>query len=261
MDNINVSVITVTYNNERNISDYINSLKENLNAQSEVIIVDNASNDNTLKLLEKENKVILIKNNENLGFSKACNLGAKKAKGNYLLFLNPDTKVTKGAIDKLVQFYQQSPDAGITAPKLIQFDESIQPSVRRFPSLIGAVKEYYLGSKNSFEAYVPQGSIPVSVDTVVGAAMLIKKEIFEKVGGFNEKYFMYYEDIDLCKRIKSLGLKIYYLPDAIIYHKVGDSISEKKSKWLKESAKIYHGIFQEMLLYLILRFRPRLLIT
>lgn len=255
MDNTIASVITVTYNNEGNICGYLKSLKKSLSIKTEVVIVDNASNDNTVNLLEKEKGIILIKSKENLGFSKACNLAAKRSKGKYLFFLNPDTKITKFVIEKLINFSEQTDDAGIVAPKLIQFNGLVQASVRKFPSLKGAVKEYYFGIRNSFDAYVPSGMEAISVDAVVGAAMLIKKEIFEKVGGFEEYYFMYYEDIDLCKRIKELNLKVYYLPDVAIYHTVGGSQSVMKSKWLKESARIYHGLFGEMLLYAILRLR------
>lgn len=255
MANKLLSVITVTYNNEDSILAYLESVEKNLPKNSEIIIVDNASNDTTASILENKKNIIFIKSDINLGFSKACNLAAQKASGEYLFFLNPDTKVTKESIEKLVDFYQSTPDAGIVAPKIFQDDDIVQPSVRKFPSIFGALNEYYLGIKNSYEAYVPQDLVAIEVDTVVGAAMLIKKDLFEKIGGFDENYFMYYEDIDLCKKVHSLGLKVYYVPNLQIYHKVGGSVSEQKSKWIQQSARQYHGIFGGFLLYLVLRFR------
>lgn len=255
MDNIIVSVITVTYNNENNIKEYLNALKKGIIPGTEVIIVDNLSTDKTVDILKQYKQYSVIESKENLGFAKACNLAAKKSRGKYLFFLNPDTKITKFILDKLVQFSELTNDAGIVAPKLVQYDGDIQPSVRKFPTLLGAIQEYYFGLKNSFEAYVPEGVDAIRVDTVVGAAMFMKKEVFEKVGGFNENYFMYYEDLEICKRVKQLGLGVYYLPDVIVYHKVGESISANKLLWLKRSARIYHGFFQEICLHIILKFR------
>lgn len=255
MDDIIVSVITVTYNNENNIREYLSALKKGLTSGAEVIIVDNLSTDRTVDILKQEKQFSIIESRENLGFAKACNLAAKRSKGKYLFFLNPDTKITKFVLGKLIRFSELTNDAGIIAPKLVQYDGDIQPSVRKFPTLLGAIQEYYFGLKNAFEAYVPEGVDAIRIDTVVGAAMFMKKEIFEKVGGFNESYFMYYEDLEICSRVKKLGLCVYYLPDVIVYHKVGGSISVKKLLWLKRSARIYHGFFQEICLHIILKFR------
>lgn len=255
MENKLLSVITVTYNNKDNILEYLQSIEKNLPRNSEIIIIDNASNDSTAKILEKKKNIVFIKSGTNLGFAKACNLAAQKANGEYLFFLNPDTKVFDRSIQKLLDFYEKTPDAGIVAPKIFQDDHHIQPSVRKFPSVFGAIREYYLGVKNVFDAYIPDSEDPIAVETVVGAAMLIRKDLFEKIGGFDEKYFMYYEDIDLCKKVHNLGLKVYYVPDSAIYHKVGGSVSNQKSEWIKQSARKYHGVLGEFLLYLVLRFR------
>ncbi len=255
MENKLLSVVTVTYNNADNILEYLQSVEKNIPKNSEIIIVDNASNDSTRKLLENNKNIVFISSEINLGFAKACNLAVQKASGEYLFFLNPDTKVSDNAIQKLVDFYENTPDAGIVAPKIFQDDKNVQPSVRKFPSVFGAINEYYFGVKNSYEAYVPDSKDSIVVETVVGAAILIKKELFEKVGGFNEKYFMYYEDLELCKKINDLGFKVYYVPAASIYHKVGGSFSVQKSKWIKESARKYHGYVGGFLLYLVLRLR------
>jgi len=253
MDNIKLSVITVTFNNQKNIKDYLDSLLKNLPKGSEIIIYDNHSTDRTVKLIEKQKSILLIEGSENLGFSKANNLVVRQSKGEYLLFLNPDTRVLDDAINRLLSFARGHQDCGIVAPKLIQPDGNIQPSVRKLPSIWGAFKEYFLGIKGSFEEYVTENNDPISVETVVGAVMLIKREIFNKVGGFDEKYFLYFEDLQLCKDIREIGLKVYYLPTAKVSHQVGGSSSENKLKWLKESAVKYHGSLNNFILNLVLR--------
>ena len=255
MDKILLSVVTVTYNNEEIIDVYINSLLKNLPHQSEVIILDNNSTDKTPQILRARKDIKLIESKQNLGFSKGNNLAVKSAKGEYLFFLNPDTEVLDDAIRRLLSFMSEHSDAGIVAPKLIERTGKVQPSVRKPPSLIGALKEYFLGIKNSYEAYVPKGENPQIVECVVGGAILLKRNIFEKVGGFDERYFMYFEDLELCKRIRQLGYKIYYLPEAKIIHEVGGSVSPLKKQWIVESAEIYHGKMTNFLLFILLRTR------
>ncbi len=253
MDDKLLSVITVTYNNGETIKEYLNSLEKFLPKNAEVIVVDNNSEDWTVGELEKDKNILLIKSSRNLGFSKANNMAVGKAQGKYLFFLNPDTKVLDDAINKLLEFAQSHENMGIVAPKLVEPSGKVQPSVRRLPSIFGAIKEYYLGVKKSFEPYVPQGDQVVDVESVVGGAMLIKRELFNKVGGFNEKYFLYFEDLELCRQVKKLGYKVYYLPDVAIIHRVGSSISRDKLKWIRQSEKLYHGFVKYLILYLILR--------
>lgn len=255
MANIKVSVITVTYNNEKNIGKYLNSLFDNLPDSTEVIIVDNNSADKTVDKIKTKEEVKLIKNDHNLGFAKANNQAAGEASGEYLFFLNPDTEVKSGSIEKLLKFLERNKEVGIVAPKLMQPDGKIQPSVRKLPTIWGAVKEYYLGIKNSYEAYIPRGEDPVEVESVVGGAMLIQKDLFLKLGGFSEKYFMYFEDLELCKKVKAFGFKVYYLPEVKIIHQVGASISPNKLKWIKQSQKIYFGEKSSFVLDLIFRIR------
>ncbi len=220
---IELSIITVTYNNELTIQAYLKSLFNNLPKKSEVIIIDNASTDKTVELIKNFPRVNLITSKANLGFSKGSNLGAKKAKGEFLLFLNPDTKVLTDGIKELISFAKKNPKIGIVAPKLILKNGEAQPSVRKLPTILGVIKEYYFNIKNSFCEYVPQGKDPAEVECVYGAALMIRKDIFEKLNGFDEKFFLYYEDLDLCRRLKNLNLKIIYYPKAKIEHKVGTS--------------------------------------
>ena len=252
---VKLSVITVTYNNEDTIDSYLKTFQF-LPDNSEVIIVDNNSHDRTVEKLRHYKTITVLPQDENLGFGKSCNIGVKHSKGEYLLFLNPDTKLSKNGVSELIKFYDTHPDAGIVAPKLEE-DSKTQPSVRKLPTIIGALKEYYLGMKGSYEAYAPFGDQPIAVESVVGAAVLMKRDLFNKIGGFSSKYFMYFEDLELCRQVLKQGFKVYYVPSVIFYHKVGASFSEKKNQWIQEASKKYHGYPYWLLLYLVLRLRPK----
>jgi len=206
-------------------------------------------------------RVKIIESKENLGFGKGNNLAAKEAKGEYLFFLNPDAYVQGYSLELMLNYAKENPLIGVVGPKLIEPSGQVQPSVRRLPSLIGAFKEYYLKEKNAYEAFIPQVKEAIEVESVVGASILIKKDIFNQVGGFDDKYFMYYEDLELCRKLRKLGLKVIYMPNAEVGHRVGGSVSDKKTKWLHESARKYHGIIIYFLLQLLFRFRKFLVWT
>ncbi len=203
-------------------------------------------------------EVIVIDNsNDNVGFAKGNNKGIKKAKGEYVLLLNSDTSVKKGSLDKLLEFAKSKKDAGVVGARLLNSDGSIQDSVFHFPTLGNALREFWFGEKNVFGQYAPKTNEPTIVDSVVGAAFLITPEALKKVGGLNEKYFMYFEDLDYCRKVKKVGLKVYYLPAAEIVHylgKSGEGLVEKTDQWkrLVPSSKIYHGTFVHHLINFVL---------
>lgn len=262
-----VSVIIVSYNSEDFIEKCLVSLrviaKQSL-LGSEIIVLDNGSTDKTAEIIEKFPEIKLIKSNENLGFAKGNNKAVKEASGDYLFFLNPDTEIPKPASQgeqvrddanffyELISFYGKTSDVGIVAPRLVMENGQVQSSVRKLPTILGAFKEYILGMQNEYSQYVPDGSSPVEVEMVYGAAMLIKKDLFEKMGGFNEKYFLYYEDADLCKRVRESGKKIFYHPGVSVKHLVGATKSESdKSELNYGSSFRYHGLFGFLVLQLI----------
>ncbi len=261
-----LSVIIVSYNSESFIEKCITSVLKFLPASptggfcnGKVIVIDNNSTDETVKVLEKYgNKIKLIKSLQNLGFSKGNNRAVKQAQGEYLFFLNPDTEIEQSVFDELIRFYENTTDAGIVAPKLIMPNGDIQASVRKMPTVWGAIKEFVFGIKNAYSQYAPVGKSPMEVEMIYGAAFLIKKDLFERLNGFDEKFFLYYEDADLCKRVRDLGKKIYYYPEVSIKHLVGATHSDSnKSKLSSESLTKYHGILGASILK-ILFWIPRL---
>lgn len=252
-----LSIISITYNSEGFIKNYLLSLQRSFPKNSEIIIVDNGSTDKTLEKIKqygekliKSDVLKIIPLNENFGFSRSNNMAVKKAAGEYLLFLNPDTEIIDGALNILLAF-AEGRDFGIAAPKLIEPTGMPQPSVRQLPTLWGAVKEFILGMKNSFEPYVPGGEEEVGVECVLGAAFLMRRELFLDLRGFDERYFMYFEDLDLCRRVRGIGKEIFYLPQARIKHVVGGSKETKKAEWIRQAEKIYYGSAQAYLIGLV----------
>jgi GT2 family glycosyltransferase len=248
-----VSIVIVSYNSEDFIGKCITSVLKHLPIDGEVIVLDNASTDETVKVLEKfGSKIKLIKSKENLGFGRGNNRAVKEASGDYLFLLNPDTELKSNSFNELINFYETTENVGIMAPKLVLENGEIQESVKKSPSLIGAFKEYIIGVKNAYQQYAPTSKEPIEVDMIYGAAWLIKKDLFNELYGFDERFFMYYEDADFCKRLRRKGFKIYYYPGVSIKHLVGGTKSNQdKYKLNLDSAKKYHGTIGAFILQII----------
>ena len=197
-----------------------------------------------------------IFNKTNLGFARANNQGIRIAKGKYILLLNSDTIIKKGALERLVDFAEKHSEAGVIAPRLLNSDGTIQPSCFHFPTPWRAIQEFWLGKKGAFLKYAPSEKKPLLVDAVVGAAFLVTPQARKRVGLLNERYFFYFEDLDYCRRVWRAGLKVYYLPKAEIVHLHGASskkLVQKPNEWLIESSKIYHGHWRYYLITAIIR--------
>ncbi len=238
-----VSIIIVTFNNQETINNCLDSLLK-LRNKNEIIVVDNSSTDKTFERLNKYTKEIeIIALPQNLGFSKANNLGVKYSRGDYLLFLNPDTQVLSlDSLNLLRETLESNSELGLIGPKLVLESGQTQKTVRNLPSALNAFKEYILGSKGAYDFYLPESEGLAKVESVVGACMLITKKIFLKVGGFDERYFLYYEDLQLCKDLKDKGFSIGYLSTVSFKHSLGASgKNQPTNKLLTQSAKKYHG--------------------
>lgn len=253
-----LSIIILNWNTKDLVLNCVESIiKTKPKVSYEIIVVDNGSTDGSVSALRKTERIKLIENKGNLGFSKANNRGIKKAKGKYILLLNSDTKVTEGAIDALYEFALSTPDAGVVGGELLNKDGTRQKSVFHFPTTIRAILEFWFGEKGTFALYEPKGEKPQKVDSVVGAAFLITPKARQKAGLLNEKYFMYYEDLDYCRKIQKLGLKTYFVPGAKIIHYHGASgrkITKKEFQWerLIPSSKIYHGNLVHIIINFVL---------
>src|SRR6187399_2677972 len=231
-----LSVIIVSYNSIELLENCLFSVQKAMRAiDGEIIIVDNNSNDGSKEYLpSKFPEVKFIFNNENLGFAKACNQGFKISSGNYILFLNPDTVLTETSLKDCISFFESHTDAGAVGVRMLDEKGSfLNESKRGLPSpsasfykLFG-LTAMFPGSRTFGKYY--QGHLPENennpVDVLSGAFMMVKREVFEKVNGFDESFFMYGEDIDLSLRITQQGYKNYYLGKISVTHLKGGSTS------------------------------------
>lgn len=265
-----LSIIIVNYHVENDLFECIKSIQKfNKNLNSEIIVVDNDEEKTIEKdLSRKFPKVKYVKSPGNIGYGAGNNLGLKFAKGEFLIILNPDTKMASGSLRKILSLFEDK-KIGIVAPILInnegdpyelQGTKELTPKRAIFSlSFISKLipknkiyKDYYMlgWNKNKIK----------EVDVVPGTAFIIKKDLFEKVGGFDSNFFLFFEEFDLCKRIRELGYKIYISPSLKVFHKWGAStaknnLSEKNFKksrfyYFKKNYGSMNAIFTETILRL-----------
>ncbi|OGM03122.1 hypothetical protein A2115_03465 [Candidatus Woesebacteria bacterium GWA1_41_8] len=250
-----LTVVIVSFNTKALTLEAIDSVfKNDSGLNVDVVVVDNGSSDRSPEEVEKvpNAKLKLIKNDQNLGFAKAANQGIRASSGKHILLLNSDCKLKRGCLKKLFDFAETKKDAGVIGARLLDTNGKVQPSCYFFPTVFGAVKRYF-GGGNEVDKYLPKANGPSVVDAVVFAAALITRQALERVGLLDERYFMYFEDLDYARRAKSLGLKVYYLPQAQAVHHHGASgrdIADAANQWrrLIPSSKTYHGALTHYLI-------------
>jgi len=257
-----VTIVVASYNTKELTVGCLKSIaRAKVGLKYEVIVVDNGSKDGTVEAIRRLkiaiDNLIVIENVENLGFARANNQGISKAKGRYVLLLNSDTEVKRGAIEKLREFAEEKPDVGVVGARLLNADGTMQESVFRLPTLGRTVKQYWFGQKGVLDKYVPGGENPVEVEAVVGAAFMITPEAIKKVGKLDERYFMFFEDLDYCRRARRAGLGLWYLPEAEVVHyhgKSGKGTGKSENQWrrLIRSSKIYHGLIMHYLVWFVM---------
>jgi GT2 family glycosyltransferase len=218
---MDLTIIIPSFNTKKLLQECLNSIYSSLKEaylNFEVIVVDNASTDESGKMVSKYfPKVKLIRNKENLGYARANNLAVEKAKGKYILFLNSDIKVLGNAIEKLYNFLSKNIEAEIAGGKLLNSDKSPQPSCGPFYSLPVSFAVLFLrGDKWGLTRYSP--SKVKKVDWVSGACLLMRKEVFKKIGRFDESIFMYMDEVEFLYRAGQLGYSTYFYPGAEFIH-------------------------------------------
>jgi hypothetical protein len=228
-----LSILLVNYNQKYFSRLCIESIQKSVvNFEYEIIVCDNNSTDESVEYLKEAHAhgiIKLIQPLKNLGFGKANNIAAKMAKGKYLLILNTDITVESDTIFKMIDYMKEHKDIGILGPKLVYHNGDIQPSCRRnFKFLDLFVKRTFLKKiwsfKKRYTNYLMTDFNHKSVqevDLITGAFMLMRRDLFDDVHGFDERYFLFMEDFDLCKKVKLKGFKIVYFPEvfAVHYHK------------------------------------------
>lgn len=258
---MNLSILIVTYNSAKLMPPLLEHLaKEIQHLNAEVIVVDNASRDQTADLVRSQFPwVKLIASAENLGFAAGNNLGAQQATGRYLLLLNPDAIPEPGALQRGIELMDQHPDAGLAGGELRGVDGSRQPSARMFPRLrdeffvLSGLAAKYPHSRlfGRLDRRWADPEVAAEVDWIPGAFVFIPRQRFVDLAGFDERFFMYYEEVDLCRRLQAAGTKIYYWPELKAMHIGGESAKtvEKQrvsragsqlESWRMRSALLYY---------------------
>lgn len=219
----------------------------------EAWVVDNGSTDGSAELVERRFPwVKLLVNQENRGFARANNQALSLARGRYLLFLNPDTRLLPEALPVLMRFLDHHPHTGAVAPQILYPEGRIQPSCRRFPTL-GSVFWEATGLDRVFPRHPLLGRYLMGdwdhqtlrrVDQPMGACLMVRRVALDQVGPFDERFFLFFEEVDLCRRLKSAGWDIYFVPQARIIHYGGQSTRQDhwRTAWLfhRSRYKYFH---------------------
>lgn len=242
---VTLSVIIVTYNSQDEISPCLNSIFTGEKKLSlEVIVVDNHSQDETVAKVKKFfSQVKIIPLSQNVGYSRAINLGVARSYGKHLLILNPDTKILNEALTKMVNYLKDNPQVGVLGPRLYDNDKKeLQPSgvgTLDFPaaffalSFLDKIWPQNPFSKRYWYRGWPRDSLR-EVGSVSGAAMMIPKVVFEKLNGFDQNFFLYFEEEDFCRRVKEAGFQIVFYPQAEIIHYREKSIAKVNKKQINK---------------------------
>jgi GT2 family glycosyltransferase len=233
MTAIDLSILIVTYNSRRLVGPLLEGLARELQPLSaEVVLVDNASHDGTADLVAAAHPwVRLVRSEHNLGFAAGNNLAARHARGRVLLLLNPDALPEPGAIARGLARLDAHPEVGMAGGRLLDAQGHTQPSARMFPTLL---QEFFVLSGlaarfprsrwfGRFDRTWADPQAPAAVDWVPGAFALVRRDLFERLVGFDERFFLYYEEVDLCRRIGRAGLQVAYWPDLRVHHIGGES--------------------------------------
>ena len=236
---MDLSIIIINYNVKEFLQNLLHSIeKASANINKEIIIVDNASDDGSVELIKQRfPSCKLISNDKNLGFGKANNQALKIATGKYFLLINPDSIVSEDTFDKMIAFFKKNSEAGLAGCKILNPDGTLQLACRRsYPGpwtsfcKVTGLSNLFPGSKIFARynlTYLDENKT-YEVDAISGSFMMMRKEVYDKVGGFDEEFFMYGEDLDLCYRIKSAGYKVFYVHRTQVIHYKGESTKRSR---------------------------------
>lgn len=233
---IDLSIVIVSWNTKDILDQCLKSVFDETNGISyEIIVIDNASKDGSCEMVkEKYPDVILIENQDNVGFAAANNIGFTHCKGSYVLLLNSDTIVLNGALQKTLQYADQHPEFGVVSCKILNEDLTLQPNCSMYPSLLNSLF-FVTGLYSLFPKSKLFGRAAMTwwnyndereVQVLKGCFMLVRKEALEQTGPMDERFFMYSEEVDWCYRFSKAGWKLGFYPDTSIVHLGGVSAAK-----------------------------------
>ena len=219
-----VSILILTYNSSRFVDSLLSSVEKKLginieDGSIEIVVVDNNSTDDTVDVIRKHSlhkKIRLFENDKNLGYAAGINFASKKAKGEFLVIINPDSILEESDFTKAIEYFDDN-KIGICGFRINDYNDQPESNAGKFYNIL-TFALFSIGLENAFEIrYSPSNS--GKVDYVSGGFMMIRRDLFEKLSGFDEKYFMYVEDMDICFRARKSGYKILFSPVVILKHK------------------------------------------
>jgi GT2 family glycosyltransferase len=252
----------------RFLPDCLRTLSEDLaGIAHEIIAIDNGSTDGSAEYIAKEYpSITLIRNGENLGFAKAVNQGIERSTGEQILLLNQDIRVRRGGIGALLSKIESDKSLGVVGPKFVGFDGVTQHSARSFPGIRHVWYKFFLLSE-LFPRHKEFGSWKMGwfdhesereVDQPMGAALMIRREVIERVGKFDEQFPIFFNDVDFCRRVSDAGYRLLYYPSAVIEHYVGGSTRRYPLKMKWES---HRSMYRYLAKYSPWYLRPALWLT
>jgi hypothetical protein len=266
---IDISIVIVNWNGKSFLLDCLKSIKNSrVSKNYEIIVVDNASTDGSMEAVRKTYpEVKAIRNEKNEGFARGNNIGIRETKGKYICLINSDIKVIEGCLDRMYSFMESHPSVGISGPQILNPDGTIQFSCREFPSLwnnfcfafgfsnIFPNIRFFSNEQQSYFSHEARKSI----EAISGCFMMVRGDALEQVGLLDERFFIYCEDIDWCKRFREKGWDIVFNPDAQAIHYAGASSAnepmrfsiEKQRAILKYWSK-HHCLSARLILFLVL---------
>ncbi len=241
-----LDVVVVSYNSARELRRCVAPLAEL--DWVDAIVVDNQSSDGSLATIE-DLPVQRIASGGNLGFATGCNIGWRAGASPHVLFLNPDAEIDEESLLRLVAVLDERPEAAIAAPRILGEDGEVQLSLRRFPRLRSTYAQAFFLDRVRPQAAWADEMIrdtghydrPGPQEWVSGACMLVRRETLERLGGWDGGFFLYCEDIDLCRRVHDLGLEVYYEPAAVVRHPGGGSAPRSSTLPLLARSRVLYA--------------------
>jgi len=258
---LRLSIVIVNYNTGDLLEESLVSIEEKFTGfDYEVVVVDNASTDGSENVARKRAEVTLIAGEKNIGFASGCNAGTQATTGKNILFLNPDTKIISSDMATLLDNFESDADAGVAGCQNLLPDGSMQPTAYSFPNITqlfffvfkikGLLALPWLKSvlspflKDRFGQFAPHNKKEY-VDWVTGAFFIVKRKVWEEVGNFDQRFFLFCEEIDYCLRVNQASLKVVFDPSFQIIHYVGASSKKVKPLVLLEKYRSYKKYFEK----------------
>jgi GT2 family glycosyltransferase len=238
-----ISIVIVSYNSRELLHDCLLSIEAE--PREQVIVVDNTSSDGSIEMVKRDFPwVKLILNPKNNGYGAAANLAIESCSSKYVLLLNSDTLIKTGTLELLTDYLDQHPHVAIAGPQLLNIDGTPQSSYFEFPTPLQTLLK-----ETSLSRFVrrssPESNGSLAVPWVLGAALVIRRVAFEAVGGFDESFFMYFEEVDLCYRLDHAGWQTHFVPEASVMHVGAASTKRHRANMLKQFYKSLGQFYQQ----------------